>query len=309
MSPIAPPLILFCLLATDEKPAPKWPVGKETTYFTGPLDSEGYVDYVAALNNQLRKGITPDANANVLIWKAIGPTPESKKMPGEYFKWLGIEEPPPQGDYLINLWVFGKDRLNLDKNASDALTEQLERAIKKSWTAKDFPHIASWLTANEKPLATVIEATKRLEYYNPLAPPRDADGRCSLLDARLDNVQICCVVGKALAARAMLLVGKAKFDEAWQDLLALHRLGRHIGQGGALIEALVGLSLERIACDADAAYLERANLDATQLSDRLQELQSLKPIPSIVEKVDVFDRCMLLDIIQSLQRDRDKRPR
>ena len=115
MGPIASPLILFCLLATDEKPAPKLPIGKETTYFTGPLDSNGYVNYVAALNDRLSRGITPDTNANVLIWKAIGPTPDNRKMPAEYFKWLGIEEPPPQGDYLINLEEFGKNRLNLDK--------------------------------------------------------------------------------------------------------------------------------------------------------------------------------------------------
>ena len=159
------------------------------------------------------------------------------------------------------------------------------------------------MAANEKPLATVIEATKRPEYYNPLAPPRDADGRCLLLEAGLDNVQVCRVIGKALAARAMLLLSDAKFDEAWRDLLALHRLGRHVGQGGCSIETLVGIALERMACDADAAYLERANLDAAQLSDCLKELQSLKPIPPVVDKVDVYDRCMLLEILQSLQRD------
>ena len=51
-------------------------VGTETTYVTGPLDKQGYVDYVAALNERLREGITPENNANVLIWQALGPRPE-----------------------------------------------------------------------------------------------------------------------------------------------------------------------------------------------------------------------------------------
>ena len=51
-------------------------VGTETTYVTEPLDKQGYVDYVAALNQRMRKGITPEQNANVLIWQALGPRPE-----------------------------------------------------------------------------------------------------------------------------------------------------------------------------------------------------------------------------------------
>src|SRR5262245_10829322 len=64
-------------------------VSPETTYVTSPLDKHGYVDYVTALNERLSKGITPESNANVLIWKALGPHPEGATMPPEYFKWLG----------------------------------------------------------------------------------------------------------------------------------------------------------------------------------------------------------------------------
>src|SRR5947209_3653818 len=31
--------------AVDEKPVAKFPLGKDTTYVTGPLDTEGYIDY------------------------------------------------------------------------------------------------------------------------------------------------------------------------------------------------------------------------------------------------------------------------
>jgi hypothetical protein len=72
----------------DKKPEPKFTLGKETTYITGPLDEDGYVDYATALNERLRKGIKPEENANVLLWKAFGPRPEGAKMPPDFFKFL-----------------------------------------------------------------------------------------------------------------------------------------------------------------------------------------------------------------------------
>lgn len=46
-------------MAADEKPTPKVPIGKETTYVDGPIDRDGYIDYEEALNERLRKNITP----------------------------------------------------------------------------------------------------------------------------------------------------------------------------------------------------------------------------------------------------------
>src|SRR5262250_2173966 len=107
MTIIASPFLLLLLTSADADPVPKLPLGKETTYVTGPLDKDGYIDYQAALNDRLGKGVTPQTNANVLIWKALGPRPEGGRgMPAEYFKRLGVEEPPEGGDYFIGLTAY-----------------------------------------------------------------------------------------------------------------------------------------------------------------------------------------------------------
>ena len=90
----------------DKKNKPRFTVGKETTYVTRPVDREGYIDYVAALNDRLRRGVTPDNNAAVLLWKAIGPHPEKSNMPPEFFRWLGSPAPPEVGDYHLPLNRF-----------------------------------------------------------------------------------------------------------------------------------------------------------------------------------------------------------
>jgi hypothetical protein len=48
-------------------------VGPATTYVTGPLDPQGYPDYVTALNARLSRGIKPRDNANALIWQGSRP--------------------------------------------------------------------------------------------------------------------------------------------------------------------------------------------------------------------------------------------
>ena len=48
-------------------------INKSTTFVTGPLDSTGHIDYVAALNARTSQGVTAENNANVAIWKTFGP--------------------------------------------------------------------------------------------------------------------------------------------------------------------------------------------------------------------------------------------
>jgi len=40
----------------------------------------------------------------------------------------------------------------------------------KRLSKKNFPMLADWLSANEKPLALLVEASKRPRCYDPLSP-------------------------------------------------------------------------------------------------------------------------------------------
>src|SRR4029453_13899739 len=91
----------------DKKPAPKLSLGKETNYVMGPLDKDGYIDYEAALNAELSRGVTRDNNANALLITAFGPAPEGGDgLPIAYFKWLDINPPPRDGEYMVGLGGF-----------------------------------------------------------------------------------------------------------------------------------------------------------------------------------------------------------
>jgi hypothetical protein len=287
----------------EKKRKPKFTVGKETTYVKGPLTRDGYVDFPTALNQRLGQGVTPQTNANVLLWQAFGPHPERSTMPPEFFKWLGIKAPPERGEYFINItrYVVERLRLRLDEQEGRALHDQmdrdLDRAAVRPWTAKQYPHLAAWLKANEKPLALVVAASKRPHYFAPLVPKGDV----GLLYTFQPALVPCRESGSALAARAMLRVGEGRSRDAWQDLLACHRLGRLVARG-TVVEGLIGMAIDGLACDVVPAYLSHARLSAGQLKDCLRDLQRLPPIPQFADRVDLADRFQFLDAIMLLAR-------
>src|SRR5579864_282297 len=303
MNIVHAPLFFATLLAGQDAPRPKIDISKETTYVTGPLDKDGYVDYEAALNDRLGKGITPEKNANVLLWKAFGPKPGGERMPERFFKCLGIEEPPADGAYFIFLDTFVEAHLKLPRDEIMPTWSERLQASKEPWSDKDHPRIAEWLKINEKPLAIVVEASKRPNYFNPLVCQHKENGPGLLIGALLPGVQRCRELAAAFTARAMLRLGEGKADEAWQDLLACHRLARLVSRSATLIEGLVGFAIEQAASNTDLAYLEHARLTSAQIQNRMKDLQKLPPMRPVADKIDLGERFTYLDAIQMFHRE------
>jgi hypothetical protein len=278
-------------------------VGKETTYITGPLDQDGHVDYAAALNERLSKGVTPDNNANVLLWKALGPRPDEKTIPAEYFRRMGVAAPPERGAYFIDLHQYLKDRKKTKPGADrKEIDDQLERRRRRPWTAKDDPHLAAWLKANAKPLALAVAASRRSHFYSPVVPVKSGKAPPGLYGAHVPDMSAYRGLTDALAARAMLRVGEGKVDDAWQDLLAGHRLGRLVARGSTFIEFLVGVAIEGVASEADLAFLERARPGAKRIASCLRDLRSLPPFPLMAEQVDFRHRFEILELLTRIDR-------
>jgi hypothetical protein len=278
-------------------------VGTETTYVTGPLDKHGYVDYVAALNERLSKGVTPENNANVLIWQALGPRPEGAPMHSEYFERLGIEPPPEQGDYFVSWSKHLREQEGLgvkvqrDPNNPNALT-----LPERPWTAKDIPELAGWLKRNEKPLAVAMAATRRREYFNPLVPERTENWSAGLLHSLVPTVHRSRDLADAIVSRAMLRLAEGRIEEAWQDLLACHRLGRMVARGGSLIELLAGFHAESMASSHDVVFLDRAKLTSKQVLACWENWRKLAPMPALADKIDLGERFIMLDTISLMAR-------
>lgn len=287
----------------ENKSAPEFSIGTETIHLTGPHDADGYIDYEAALNEQLAKGVTPENNANVLLWRLFGPQPEGGEMPAEFFRLLGIDAPPARGDYFIDLERYLTEQVPLEPGPqTQAVNDELDRVTQRSWKPQQHPHLAAWLKVNERPFAIAIEAGKRPRYFNPLVSKKTENGAAGLLSALLPNVQKSRQLATALVARAMLHTGDNRTDDAWQDLLATHRLGRAIGRGATLIELLVAIAIEDVAMRGDIALLDSGKLTAKQLQDYPRELSALPPLSTPADKIELGERFFFFDTAMLIRR-------
>jgi hypothetical protein len=306
---VVPTVLFGCVLglAADDKkpvvPQPKLPLGKDTTFVTGPLDKHGYIDYEAALNAELSKNVSRDNNAMVLLMEVLGPAPEGGNgLPPAYFKWLDIPPLPPDGDYFISQYKYVRDQLGLTGDKLEAIYDVGYQLSQRPWKADDCPPLAEWLKAHEKHLAKVAQAVQRPEYFNPLVTHRPAGESSNLIGALLPSVQKCRELSLALSMRAMLNIHAGKFERAWDDILTCHRLGRLISRGATLIESLVGYAICLTAANATITYIEHARWDAQQALAHLREIQQLPPFAPLADKIDLGERLTGLDSLQMIRR-------
>lgn len=290
------PLLLAGLLVTPAAADPKITVARDTTYVTGPLDKDGYVDYAAALNERLGKGVTPDTNANVLICKAVGPKLDDRPVPADFFKLMGMAVPPEAGSYFVDLRAFA----GLTSDEANNLTHPAGR---RPWAAKERPALADWLKANEKPLTLAVEASQRSRYFAPVVLARSDSGRPDPLIAGLARgAWNGRALANALVCRAMLRVAEGRGDAAWEDLLACHRLGRLVAQGGSVIEFVAGISLDRLATEAVVSTLADPRLTSEQLVRYGRAMRRLPPFPPLADTIEFGSRLLYLDALQFIRR-------
>ena len=310
----------FCASAVADdapkKAKPKFTISKETTFVAGPVDKDGYIDYAAALNERLSKGVTPENNANVLIWKALGPRPEGKPVPPEFFKLLGMDEPPEKGEYFIDSNKFMKEdfkdtdgRKRIDEPIGPlgpsldgaarrvTLNDQILQASRQPWTAKEYPHVAAWLKANEKSLALFVDATRRPQWFYPVMPSLAGNGLSRSMGALKPGMTVYRTIAVSLRTRAMLKVGEGRSEEAWRDLLACHRLARHVGRGHTAVESLMAIAIDAIASYSSSVFVGTVQADAKLMRNYLNDLAGLQPLPNIAENICYAERILFIETV------------
>jgi hypothetical protein len=243
-------------------------ISRKTTYVLGPLNADGTVNYVAAINKMYSKGVTPKNNAAIPLLKALGPEVLDKKFRSRILKALKMPTLPEKGKYFVPFWEY--QNRHEPKEATD---EQIDAFYKKTdanrrkartapFSPKDFPFIAAWVKVNEKPLNAIVAVTKHPRYFMPwisdAAPPTLEDGLMGVSWGKLKRT------AKALICRAMLKSAKGQASSARADLLAVHRLARLTAQGPALIDQLVAIGIEAFACGADTKLATSGKLTAAQ---------------------------------------------
>lgn len=281
-------------------PPPKITISKETTWATEPLKADGTIEYLEAVNRLFSKDVTPENNACVLLYQAMGPSPEGRRQPDVFFRRMGIEPLPDEGNYFryFGQWVREQPGAQKDINA---VNDMQLKSGERPWTKAEFPLIAEWLKQNEIPLRTIELATERPKYFSPLVGT-DAEPDGALIAVLLPGVQKSRELARALASRAMWELAEGSQVDAWRDLMTMHRLGRLVGQGPTLIEYLVGVAIESIAIRGELQFLSETKPSAKMLAMYRKQLDRLPTRASVADKLDHCERVMFLDCAQRMAR-------
>jgi hypothetical protein len=296
-----PPAAKKAKAKTPVKPRVLVTISKETTRITAPLRSDGYPDYVAALNERLSKGVTPQNNAAVPFWQAMGPAVIAQGYRTRFFRMLGIPPLPEKGDYFVTSKGFVErheakshpEATATEENGRTLLFDQIETAMKRPWSKQEFPVWAEWLETNQKPMALLVEACRRPRRYEPLISGDDNKGM--MIGVLLPGAQESRECARALTMRAMFRAGEGKVDEAWSDLLDCHRLARLADEGAFLVDGLVAISVEGMAQAGDRALLQYVKLTAAQIAAMRDDFDKLPRLSAMADRIDLAERFSLLD--------------
>lgn len=304
------------LAAAEKRVEPVKPVitpAPATTHVTAPLDAEGYVDFLAALNQHLGRGVMPSENAAIPILEAIGVADGNLEVTNILRKELGM---PPWQPGMMQMFMtrdlikertarFSDNGVVTDSISYQAeiqrINDQQGRASERPWKEADFPEMAEVLKQNAASMKVLAEGVERPKYYRPMVK---RDPQETLIAVMLPDIQVSREFARQFSMRAMLHLGHDRVEEAKADLLTMHRHAAHISHGATLIEGLVGVAIDTIATVADNRWAAHPQVTPVQIAAYRQQLMTLPTVSNFAEQLDVCERFAGLDVTQAIARGR-----
>ncbi|HEY3393496.1 MAG TPA: hypothetical protein VGK58_12370 [Lacipirellulaceae bacterium] len=313
-------------------PNPRIVVSKQTTFITEPLGPDGLPDYEQHLLDMLRDGVTPENNAVVLLWQALFPADVPPQDIALVVTELGLDAVPLAEDALVEFYSdANRERVKgfligekpesggaldtgVDAGSAEAddqaldfneyvewddanarvVEEVLDRAMERPWTSAQLPPIADWIRENQAPLDLIVEASRRTRFYAP-SPTLLNNDRDLLIAVLLPIQQGTREAALSLSVRAMWHLGEGRAMEAWEDIMAVHRLSHLMNQGHWLVEQLIALAISGIACNDTITFLDHAKLTPDQAHQVQRDLAGLSNFSVAARSLNQGERLSALD--------------
>lgn len=301
-------LLLASVASADDQPTAAERIslesGPDTTVISGPLNEDGYPDYVRCLDEYMAAGITLEQNFWTQFWHVTGNTQRfSPEYMADLESKLGMSIPRERQ------WLSFVDHIFASYSDTDPRIEewlrQDEESQKRPWTRDEFPEIADWIDLNEEQFGRMHAAAAFPKAYAPIISDREP---MLVNDVLLPHCGMARGVARDLMAHAMLSLSEGDEAAAWRDILACHRIAHHCGQGGTMVERLVGIAIHRTAFDPTVYWLSRSTLSAEELQARWQELApAMEPI-TFADVINISERLAFVDTVLALQTGRVNSP-
>lgn len=294
--------------AQEGKPAIQIDSGSTVTDW--PIDENGDIDFLEAMNQLRSQGITPQENAFIPLVRAIGTDVDKRAGPisDEFFERLGIERLPDKGDYFVSYEQWQQERHSADEKGTGASRIDFEKffdhvdfALVNRWATDEIPDLATWLNDISVPLAVAGTATSKQKYYYPIVA-NQRGSLPSLISSDLRFVQIYRDLARAFVIRANQSLQQGDFAAWKNDVFVAYFIGAMASKGTTLVEMLVAIAIDSIANRAVISAAMSGSLNAEQLQQMQDEIASLPRITGLVKYVKHGERLTGLDAIGAIAR-------
>ncbi|MGL6074498.1 MAG: hypothetical protein ACRC8S_10090 [Fimbriiglobus sp.] len=296
-------IVVLAYWSTQPAKPPALEIREDVTFITGPLDADGYIDFETALNERLSAGVTPENNAAVLLWQAIGPKPDPHRPTHpDFWAALGISAPPEEGRYFTPFLRWEMQRKGLEDVTQEVADVSSDLRYWK-WYREDEEIIKRWLLSQSEVLEKIRQASLKPRYYSPIISRDEKTGRKDLL---VKSSPACAFVTEAiikevLLVRALFRIQQRDFEGAWEDVMTCQRLARLFSQG-LTIEAHLSLRIHEMSAIVLAEILHAAAWDEDHLRRKLEAWEKLPPWKPLLEMME-YDRLLNLSCLEATRRD------
>jgi hypothetical protein len=182
------PVLAAAAAGATSQPAPLFTISPETTAILGPVRPDGTIDYVAALNQRLSDGVTPENNGFVLWLRVMGVKSLPQSTREQTLKMCGAE------DFQDTATVW--KNYNRSSPIADAPNMRL-------WKPQNDPAFANYLKQEEGAFSIAAQAAEKPRWWQPLV---SSNGTMYLV--LLPELNSLSNVSWLLSERALLRAGQ-----------------------------------------------------------------------------------------------------
>jgi hypothetical protein len=281
--------------------------GHDTTRITAPM-SNGYVDYLGAINDDARKGITPENNGAPLLLEALGGSSASEAWRRCVYHEWGMT--PVKGGAAFESypdWMAGEGaKGGAGKRDFFQLRDEIVDAAMHRWSREDHAELARWIELCEPAMAELEQACARPRFYMPTATPKGVShdaANLAFADLEKSWNESANDLARGVLARAMLRLQRGDWDGFEHDVELIERMARRLAEQPTAMEKMTASRIDEGATLAIEEALQ-TGLETPARADALrEELQRLGPMPSLVEAFDKAERFAVLDTVCSANRE------
>ena len=247
---------------------PPFAISPQTTYLTEPRSTKFYsIDYQSVIEQQLDPGVPPEKNGFRLLTETFG-----RPFFGENFKdehWHRLcryLDLPTDIESTLTFTEWHEFTKTLEPEEQE-IAKSFWAEMNQPLSEEVVPLVRRWLDENDAALDVFVTAAQKPILY---VPPMF---KTPLLESLLTYDQAYRQMARGIQIRVRYRLAMGEIDAAWDDVLAMHRLGElHRRTVWSLITSLINTAIVSGANHSAESVLLHSDWTSEEIFRRAEEI-------------------------------------